>query len=306
MDMKMDELPDVKAMLDIETRMNQLYFNGAAVMLAAVRERLQDLVTLVEAGNDALREKVAVSLVELNRDLDDALPQLDEQALIRTRQELYVEVSDITEAIGQVRDYRSPDVLGFKQAHEADVVKLCNSAAGVEKLLADQTARLEEVDALLQTLDQSSVRKALRNTIPEEGDVDALLKTFKDPTISAEMIKAALSKLNKHLDLLEGGRRFANVVAARKRLSDARAEQERTLDHLRQQLDQAQQTTGQFNSVQELLEKRAPWLEEASKFINAWQVHESALNASSTSALESALRQARDYLLALRRRFEAV
>lgn len=301
----MNELPDVKVMLQIEARMSHLYYSDSTAMLPAVRERLLDLITLVEAGNDSLREKALASLVELNLDLKDTLPQLDEQELLRVCQDLCAEVGDITKAIGQVCNYRSPDVLALRKEHDTDVVKLQDSITEVEKLLADKTAKLEEVDALLNTLDQPSVRKALRNSIPEEGDIDALLKTLKEPTISPELMKAALIKLNKHLDLLEEGRQFADVVAARKRLSDARTDQEGTLNHFRQQLHKAEQTTGQFDSVKELLEKRTPWVEQASKFIDAWQVHERALNASTTPALESALRQARDYLLALRRRFEA-
>jgi len=246
-------------------------------------------------------------LVALNLDLKGTLPQLDEQALLRARQELCAEVNEITEVIGRVRDYRSPDVSELQQAHETVLVELQESIAGIEKLLAVKTAELEEVDALLQTLDQPSVRKALRNVIPEESDIDHLLNTFKDPTVSPELVKAALRKLNKHLDLLEQGRRFADVVAARRRLSDALAEQEKTFDHLRQQLEKAQQTAVQFGSVEELLEKRIAWVDQAGKFIDAWQVHDCALNASTEpEALESALRHARDYLLALRRRFEAV
>jgi hypothetical protein len=117
-------------------------------------------------------------------------------------------------------------------------------------MLDEKTAKLDEVDALLQTLDRPSVRKALRNTIPKEGDIDMVLNTLNDPTISPELIKGALNKLNEHLDLLENGRQFADVVAARKRLSNARAEQERSLNLLRQQLDKAAQTTAQFEQCE--------------------------------------------------------
>lgn len=305
MEIKIDELPDVGVMLQVEARMHHLYYSDSTAMLPAVRERLLDLINLVKAGNDVLREKAVASLVELNLDLKDTLSQLDEPELLRTRQDVCAAVSDIIEAIERVRRYRSPHVQELQQEHEAAAVALRKNITEVEKLLADKAAKLEEVDALLETLDRPSVRKALRNTIPDESDIDALLKTFKDPTLSPELVKAALNKLNKHLDLLEEGRTFADVVAARKRLSAARADQERTLKQLQEQQEKAQQTAGQFYSVQELLEKRTPWVEEASKFSDAWQVHERALNASTTQALESALRQARDYLLALRRRFEA-
>lgn len=307
MDKIMNELPDVKIMLQIETRIKHLYYSESTAMLAAVRERLLDLVTLVEAGNDALCEKAVGSLVALNLDLEDTLPPQDEQELLRIRQDLGAEVSDIVEAIERVGGYRSPNVIEYKQAHETDVVNQRNCIAEIEKTLADKTAELKEIDDLFQTLDRPSVRNALRNTIPEERDIDTVLKTIKDPTVNPELVKVALSNLNKHLDLLEQGRRFADVIAARKKLSDARADQQRTLDHLQQQLKKAEHETGQFASVEELLENRTPWLEQAGKFTDAWQVHYNALSASTTpETLGAALGQARDYLLALRRRFEAV
>jgi len=306
MDIQMDELPDVKVMLQIEARMSELYYNDSTDILPSLRERLLDLVNLVVAGNDALREKALASLVGLNLDLKDSLPQLDEEELLRVRQDLNAEVSEITKAIGDVCDYRSPDSLALQKEHESGVAKLRANIAEVEILVAENTAKLEEANELLKTLDQPSVRKALRSTIPEEGDIDGVLKTLKDPTLNPELIKAALSKLNKHLDLLENGRRFADVVAAIKQIRDARTKQERTLNQLRQQLDKAELTSDQFESVRRLLESRIPWMAQANKFMDAWQVHERALNATTQPALESALRQARDYLLALRRGFEAV
>ncbi len=307
MDKIMNELPDVKIMLQIETRIKHLYYSESTAMLPAVRERLLDLVTLVEAGNDALREKAVGSLVALNLDLEGALSPQDEQELLRIRQDLRAEASEVVEAIERVGGYRSPNVIEDKQAHETDVVNQRDCIAEIEKTLADKTAELKEVDDLFQTIGRPSVRKALRNTIPEERDIDTVLKTIKDPTVNPELVKVALSNLNKHLDLLEQGRRFADVIAARKKLSDARADQQRTLDHLQQQLEKAEHEAGQFASVAELLENRTPWLEEAGKFTDAWQVHYNALSASTTpEALGAALGQARDYLLALRQRFEAV
>jgi hypothetical protein len=307
MDINKDELPDVKAMVLIETRMSYLYYNETTALLPAVRERLLDLITLIKAGNDALREKAVASLVALNLDLNNTSPQLDEEELMRICQDLRAEVGDVTEAIKRVRDYRSPVITELRGEHETVVGKQRDGIAEIEQMLVDKRAKLEEVDALLETLDQPSVRKALRNAIPEESDIDVMLNTLKDPTVSPELIKAALSKLNKHLDLLEQGRKFADVIAARQRLGDALAEQEKTLLHLRKELEQTQQASAQFDCVEELLAKRTPWVEQAGKFIEAWQVHERALVvATGAETLESALRHVRDYLLALRRRFEAL
>ncbi|MFK0270141.1 alpha-xenorhabdolysin family binary toxin subunit B [Pseudomonas asiatica] len=306
MEAKVDNLPDIKVMLTSEARMAELYYANMNGMLPSLRERLLDLTKLLKAGNDCMRENVLSSLVALNLELDSSTAVLDEEDLLRLRQSLQADMENIAKAVERVSAYRTPDVKGLRRDQDEVVAKLGASATQLEQTVAAQQKRVAEVDGLLDTLDHPSVRDALRNVIPQEQDIDSLFATFKDPSVTPELVKGALVKLNTHLDLLEQGRKFADVVAARERLSSNLNQQKQGLRTVQRQLEEAQEKSGQFDQVEQLLGEREPWLEQMSKFVRHWQMLSNLMDASAQLAeLQAALEKARDYMVALRRRFEA-
>lgn len=300
-----DNLPDVKVLLAIEASMAELYYDSTTGLLPSLRERLLDLTNLVKAGNDTLRENVLSSLVALNLDLDNSAAGLDEEDLLRLRQGLQADMENIATAVAQVSGFRAPDVAKLRQDQEEVVVKLRSSVTQLEQSVAEKQARIAEVDGLFKTLNQPSVRAALRNVIPQEKDIESVFATIKNPVVSPELVKAALVKLNRNVDLLEQGREFADIVVARERLVSVLNQQTQTLRTVQRQLEEAQGKSGQFNHVEELLGKRSPWVEQADKFVCHWQKISSAIAAAAQlTELQAALETARDYLAALRRRFE--
>ena len=304
MEIKREELPDVKALLAVEARMAELFYGQTARLFPVLRERLLDLTELVKAGNDAMRENVLSSLVALNLDLDNA-SALDEEDLLRLCQALQADMKAITQAIEQVSGYPTPDVKVFRQEHDAQVVKQRSQVVQFEQTVAEQQDRLTEVDNLLKTLDQPSVRKALRNLIPQEKDIDTVFASIKDPTVSPDLVRAALEKLNTHLDLLEQGRKYADVVAARGQLATRLSEQKQTLGTLQRKLEEIQETSSQYEGAEELLSQRVLWVEQTKKFVSRWQMLSRQISTSvQMVTLQSALEDARDYLVALRRCFE--
>ncbi len=305
MAVKIDGLPDVNVLLEIEVHMAKLYYSNTNLILPAIRERLLDLTDSVKAGNDSMRKNVVSSLVALNLDLESDAADQDEEDLLRLRQGLLADMKSITKAVRQVSDYRAPDVKGVRRAHDELVEKTTSSVAKLEQMVQEERERLAEIDEQLKTLEHPSVIGVLRNLIPQEKDIDTLLRAIKDPRVSPELVKMALERLNKQLDLFEQGRKFSDVVAARGRLAGRVNEQKETLRAVQKQLAEAQQKSGQYDDVETLLMERAPWVEQANKFVSHWQMLSRAIEASvQLPVLHSALEEARDYLLALRRRFE--
>ncbi|MOA60433.1 hypothetical protein D3C78_1853190 [compost metagenome] len=83
-------------------------------------------------------------------------------------------------------------------------------------------------------------------------------------------------------------------------------QQKQGLRTVQRQLEEAQEKSGQFDQVEQLLGEREPWLEQMSKFVRHWQMLSNLMDASAQLAeLQAALEKARDYMVALRRRFEA-
>lgn len=305
MGIKPDDLPDVTAMLSIENLLNELYHSKTAGMIPALRERLRDLKSVVQTGNDIFRENVVSCLVELNLDLEASLT-MTEADLLRSRQYLHDEMAQIIGAVERVSRYRAPSTTSLREESDQRIVKNRAAVAQLEQLIAAQQLRLAEIDESLKTLDHPTVQQALRNLIPSENEIDALLSVLKDRTVTPELVKAALVKLNKNLDLFEQGRRYVDVNAARGRLAERLDQQKLTLLELQRQLETALAKSGQFAGVDELLAQREPWLAQANKFVVHWQAVSAKTQAATEQrALQAALENARDYLVAVRRRFEA-
>lgn len=306
MDMKTEALPDVSLMLQSEIRLHELYHGATSSMIPSVRERLRDLVTLIDCGNATLRQKVVDSLVELNLELDDLSFELTEQDLLRLRQRLREDMQDILDAIKNVSLYRPPVITSLKEDHVRSLASQRATVLQHEQTVAAQQQELDDIDKLLATLDKPSVLTALRYLIPEEKDIEVILGGLKDPTVSPELVKAALVKLNQHLDLFEQGRRFADVVQSRGRIANRLGELKQTLHTLQAQLKAAEEKCGHFRGVDELLLLRAPWVDQGNRFVSRWQMLWGPLNdATQVSELLAALKSARDYLVDVRREFEA-
>lgn len=301
-----EKFPNVATLLGIEQKLQELYHSVAADMIPSVRERLQDLTVLIKAGNDTLRATVVSSLIALNLDLETPPASLEEEDLLRLRQSVLAEMAEAQDAIKRVADYSPPDIAALQWEHQAALEKLRTALGQVELLAKQQAQRLAEIDELLVTLDRPSVRNALRNLIPQEEDIDSILTVWTDPTLSPQVLKAALAKLNKHLDLLEQGRQFADVQRARNKLAEQLAQQQQTVAKLREKLQAQEQQAERFVSIDELIAQRGVWLGQTNLFLERWQVLSQAIaDATLIPGLRSALDAARAYLLALRRCFEA-
>lgn len=306
MENEIDAIPDVLVLLDVEARVNHLYYGKTLGMIPALREQLHELVMRVENGNDTMRENVTGSLVALNLYLQGPSSELEEEDLLRLRQSLDTDMTQVVTALQKVDRYKSPDLTQLRQTQDQHVDQQRAAVKQQEETVQAQQQRLTEIDEVFEQLAQPSVLGALRNLIPAPEDIEKVFSGFKDPTVSVELIKAALVRLNKHLELFEQGRRYAEVVAARGLLAVRLKEQKQLLVHLKRQMKAAEASIAQFDSVEELLAQRAPWLEQTKKFVSRWQVlAESIRAATQTSVLQAALEAARDYLLVLRRRFEA-
>ncbi|WDY59051.1 alpha-xenorhabdolysin family binary toxin subunit B [Pseudomonas sp. PSKL.D1] len=298
-------LPELEVMYQVETEMRAIYYGGTANMLPAVREQLLDLVSYIVVANNTLREKTVLALVMLDNELDSPGSSVHEDDLVALRYAVQTEVSQVVAAMEKVAGYRAPSIQTLKNQQEELVATRRESMARVQEQVIKKEQDLKGLDEILKTLDRPSVHKALSNAIPKESDIDVALATFKDPTVSPELVKAALHNLNKNMEVLAQGREFADVLKARRTLCKARDESAKTQRELELKLGQAEEALTQFDNANEFLEKRKPWVVQAEKFAGSWQAHEQALSKTKEcESLQIALTNARDYLLALRRHFE--
>lgn len=303
-------MPDMSRLMSIEKEVLAIYQDQTSQLLPAVREELQDITRSVKKANQALRKDVTASLVTLNGDLEgleqSATDDLDEQELLRSRGALQSDIQRLTQVIEAVQADRLPDLAAPRAAAEADIAQSATALHEVEQTIKSREASLAEIDSSLALLNAPSISRALRQMIPEDKDIDSILPAIKGPAASPELVKAAIAKLNQHLDLLEQGREYASVLKARNKMAQALDQEKHNLAVMQEASRNLDETVSQYRHADALLELRQQWLTQAQRFIEGWSVVDKGMmDAADSSALLGALFTARDYLLAIRRRIEA-
>jgi hypothetical protein len=142
--------------------------------------------------------------------------------------------------------------------------------------------------------------------VPEAKDIDHIVNAVTDPTVSKELLKDALVKFNSYVEFIEGGRKYADVLQTKLALEQSIDETRGSLANLEQRMAATQKTVSQYVQVYEADALRQQWLKEAGTFFDGWRGLERTLvDAREVLALYQALLSARDYLLEVRRCFEA-
>lgn len=304
-------LPDAKAMLNIERQAFQISHHGIELLLPAVRERLQDIAETIKKANARFCGNVTQGLIDLNLDLDPlgsvATAELDENELVTLRADVQTTIRQVLASVEAVRTYSVPELTELQRTAIQDLQENDKTFKQVQSTVNTREAKLAEIDDSLATLNTPTVRQALRNLIPDDKDIDVILGQMQTPGISPDLIKAAVGKLNTHLDLLEQGREYAKVLAVRAQMADKLKQEQQNLAGLKAQLAQNNEVITQYGRAGELLELRRRWLVQGSLFVDGWSAVDSVLNSKvEAGPLLVALQAARDYLLTVRRRIEAV
>lgn len=304
-------LPDAKAMLNIERQAFQISHHGIELLIPAVRERLQDIAETIKKANARFCGNVTQGLIDLNLDLDPlgsvATAELDEDELVTLRADVQTTIRQVLASVEAVRTYSAPELTELQRTAKEDLQENDKTFKQVENTVNTREAKLAEIDDSLATLNTPTVRQALRNLIPDDKDIDVILGQMQTPGISPDLIKAAVGKLNTHLDLLEQGREYAKVLAVRAQMADKLKQEQQNLAGLKAQLAQNNEVITQYGRAGELLELRQQWLVQGSLFVDGWSAVDSVLNSKvEAGPLLVALQAARDYLLTVRRRIEAI
>ncbi|MDZ3995739.1 alpha-xenorhabdolysin family binary toxin subunit B [Pseudomonas sp. Teo4] len=304
------KIPDISVLLRAATEIEDFFSSDGQSLLPAIREKLQVLSRSMNVAGGVFRKKVLSALVAVNA----VLQEMDEggssvaginDELVRTRKALAACLATARSAVVTVEVQRFPAKSNAQRLHEQSLESQRNAVARLEETLKQSRQRLADLNSLLEQLQQPSVATALRSLIPETKDIDTVLAAIKDPTVTVELVKAAIVKFNSHLDLVVEGRRFVDVLRIKNSLIGLISQEEATLSVLKQGLAETQEAFSQYTRLAALEASREQWLEQANLLIDGWQNVQSSIALMAEPAqLLAGLRTHRDYLLAVRRRFE--
>ncbi|WP_459206496.1 alpha-xenorhabdolysin family binary toxin subunit B [Pseudomonas sp. MLB6B] len=307
---KVVNLPDVKVLLTAGGRISTIYRTEIPNLLPAVREDLMGLANLVSNANKELRRQTLAGLVLLNNDLDGFTTDSEENGcdmdLLRLRQSLQAGVEHAKGEIRAVGAYVDPDLSLVKTPIEEKLQKQEDAVAQQQASVDSRAEQLKAIKESLAVLNTPTISTLIRGQLPSDEEIDILLKTVTDPRVTPDLVKTAVNRLNKNLELFGQGRELAKLNTA---ITEGAAtlDQERlALKRLQAEVAKTQEQLTEYKAAQEMIELRQAWLNQASVFVDQWKSLDTQLvGALETDQLLAALESARGYLLAVRRAFES-
>lgn len=310
--MEVSKLPDVIAMLKIETQISTFSNQPAIKVLPLVRENLRDINRAISNANNVIRAKVVIGVVVINNQLSEREAQDElkasewEEELVRLRKKLAAALKEAEAAIKAVAACAGPDIAQRQADLQRDREKQCLALALITESTAQQSLKLVELNEAIGVLERPSLRKVFKSLIPTADDVDAIVDTLKLATLDVAQVKAAIEKVNTNLEWLAEGRRFADLVAAREKLQVRIGELQASVSQATGLLESTDEEITHYSRVADTNGLREQWLQEAGTFQHHWHTRQARMaGLSQASALTAALKDLLDYLIAVRRQFEA-
>nr|WP_314488372.1 alpha-xenorhabdolysin family binary toxin subunit B [uncultured Pseudomonas sp.] len=307
---KVANLPDVKVLLAAGARISIIYRTEIPGLLPAVRENLMELVNLVSNANKELRRQTLAGLVLLNNDLDEFTAVSEENGcdmdLLRLRQSVQAGIERIKGEILAVDAYVHPDLSPVTTPLEKKLQKQETAVAEQQENVNSRAGQLKALKESLAVLNTPTISTLIRGQLPSDEEIDIILKTFTDQRVTPDLVKAAVNRLNKNLELIEQGRELSKLNAALTERAAALDQERPVLKRLQAEVAKTKEQLAEYEAAQEMVELRQAWLNQASVFVDHCKLLDTQLvGALETDQLLAALESTRDYLSAVRRAFES-
>lgn len=302
-------LPDARAMKQLRQRLDMLIDQAAAISVPALQERLADWRKCLRDKDRLLQGQVLAGLVLLNNWAagieGEADAALREQQWVRMRSGLEDRYGGVLQAIDELEAFDMPDTAtharNLIQQRDRQLASVTTVTARIETLHQQR----DELVEVIRVFDVPSVRSVIKGVIPSEEEIEVIFKAIAHPALDLGLLKAAARMLQANIDLLDGGRRFNDLLQARDRLDRRISDYRRQLEREQEQVRQLGEEIAALAHVDSLEGLRGEWLVQAHKLQQAWSSQLQHLaTLTELAEAEQALRMLRDYLLAVRRGYE--
>ncbi|AIL60327.1 alpha-xenorhabdolysin family binary toxin subunit B [Pseudomonas alkylphenolica] len=198
----------------------------------------------------------------------------------------------------------------FKDALPALESKAVDKKSEAEKLaqrLTDLEVKRTNVAEAIALFQKPSVLNAFKGLIPKEEDVDLIIGTLKDPTVTPALLKAASKRLSESIDEFGKILEVSDLVDARMALDGKIVSAKQDLASAKRAWQQAQDVFSANKAIWGLESTKNDWLAQARKLEQEWQAQADALGSlSDPNAVTVALADLCNYLVAVRLSYESV
>nr|WP_314877422.1 alpha-xenorhabdolysin family binary toxin subunit B [uncultured Pseudomonas sp.] len=315
------QYPSIRTQRSMEDEISRLLHEQMSALPAAVRENVGDMLGLIRECDALLGDSVlnatillghqdwvevqsvsgpdsATELAELRNDI--------EQELLRLRGRLANLCQAISSKLEGVRNFRLSDLSELQASLSATQISVATDAEQIKQALEQLQATRQDLDQIITTFESPSLWSVIKGMIPTESEVELMFNAVKKPTVSKELVTAALKKFEANVEVIGEGRRFSNLVNSRKRLVGRIREQTTALAAVESLLLPAEEELAQIPHVAMVGTSRDSWVAEADKLVSQWQADQQTSDAATELAdLASALTALASYLVGVRRVYEA-
>ncbi|MBA1198040.1 alpha-xenorhabdolysin family binary toxin subunit B [Pseudomonas plecoglossicida] len=317
----MEQYPSIRTQRSLQADISRLVHGQMAALPAVVRENVGDMLRLIREcdallGDNVLNASImlthqdwtevqAVSGSEVAAHQADLRKDIEEE-LLRLRGRLASLCQAIGGKVKNLRSFRLSDLSERQAALSATQQVVATDAEQIGLTLERLQATRQDLDEIIKTFETPSLQSVIKGMIPTESEVELIFSVVKKPTVSKELVTAALSKFEANIDVIGQGRRFSDLVASRERLMGRIREQQTALSALQSVLLPTERELAQIPHVATVGALRDSWVVEADKLVNSWQSGQDTANSATELAdLASALTALATYLGAVRRGYEA-
>jgi len=314
--------PDVSAMRLMQGEISKFVNVKAKHLSSSIRENVSDLLRLLRECDAQMKDQVLSATLNLahqnwseinaaavssQNGQNQGISKDIEDELVRLRGRLKASLQVLSQRVSAIQVYRLSELeerrsqlAGTKERMQASVDHLLEVVAGMER-------QKNELDQIITTFEVPTLFSIIKGMIPTEEEVDLLLSSIKNPTVTPELVKAAVKKFEANLDVIGEGRKFSDLVSARATCVGQIAEQRQALSSLQSLLQQAVQEHDELVTAGNVDSWRDRWVLEAQKLTTTWQSHQAAAQqATELGTLGNALMALSVYLAEVRRNFETV
>ncbi|MGG5290738.1 alpha-xenorhabdolysin family binary toxin subunit B [Pseudomonas shirazensis] len=315
------QYPSVRTQRALQGDISRLVHGQMSALPAVVRENAGDLLRLIREcdglmGDSVLNASImlthqnwleiqavagpqaAAHTADLRKDI--------EEDMLRLRGRLTSLCQAIGSKVQTVRSFPLSDLSERLLSLNATRLTVATDVERIEQTLQQLQATRQDLDVIIKTFEAPSLLSVIKGMIPTESEVDLMFSVVKKPTVSKELVTAALNKFEANIDVIGEGRRFSDLVASRERLVGRIREQQTALAALQSVLQPTEQELAQIPHMATVGALRDSWVAEADKLVSCWQTGQDTANAATELAdLASALKALAGYLGGVRNCYEA-
>lgn len=316
----MQQYPGISTQRSLQADISRLVHGQMSALPAVVRENVGDLLRLIREcdalmGDNVLnasnmlahqnwQEVQAVSgpkTIPHPADLEKDI----EEDLLRLRARLAKLCQAIGSKVQAVRGFRLSDLSERQASLSATRLGVAKDIEQIEHTLKQLQATRQDLDEIITTFETPSLLSVIKGMIPTESEIELIFSVVKKPTVSKELVTAALKKFEANTDVIGQGRRFSDLVTSRERLMGRIREQQTALSALQSVLQPTERELEQIPHVATAGALRHSWVTEADKLVSRWQADQATANAATDLAeLASALQGLATYLKVVRKGYE--